>query len=202
MLSGIHDYDAVILSGQQYYADNSYYQSEAIISNREQTQILAQDQEATTSNHANKVNILYTATDSKTEIKTNADILLDIKKQIAPKPKCVPIAGEILVCVDDDIDTKYRISPEQSLREIPLNQRSWADISDRLQNNAANNRQGAYSDTGHSAALNVAPRIAREFCDEGLDAARDANATARAIAKISQNQTSSPPKRRKGPCEP
>lgn len=125
----------------------------------------------------------------------------DTNKILLNEKDCMPKADEILVCGNSDIDTRYRIENRQSLRDLPRDHRSWTDVSERLQDNADRNRNGSYSSSGFFGGRTHGIKNLRDRCEQGASEAQDKNTQARAIAEISQNQTSAPPKREKGPCE-
>lgn len=135
------------------------------------------------------------------EVLNRQNFVADANKILLNKKDCTPKAGEILVCGNSDIDTRYRIENRRSLEDLPRDHRSWTDGAARLQDNAENNSLGSFNSTGYFGGVSQGIENKRDHCEQGASEAKNKNAQARAIAKISQNQTSATPKPEKGPCE-
>ncbi len=126
----------------------------------------------------------------------------DTNKLLLNREECIPRAGEIIVCADKDVNTRYRIEKRYSLRDLPRNQRSWVDGVDRLQDESERSRIGSFSSNGYFGGSSQSIKNLRDYCEQGASKAKKKNAQSLEISKISQNQSSAPPKRVKGPCEP
>lgn len=138
---------------------------------------------------------------SNSEGLVDENFIRDTNKIILNRQECIPRPGEIIVCADKDVDTRYRIENRRALTDLPRSHRSWVDGADRLTDNAERNRLGSFSASGYFGGRSQSIKNLRDHCEQGASQAREENTQARAIAEISQNQTSAPPKREQCPCE-